>query len=564
MKKTGFMILLVFGGAALLLTACGKSEKKALPEEQKINLDTTVGQLVRFAPAVSIPVQGYGLVAGLWGTGSSECPPALRRQLEKYVWQRMPNAKPGEVSKFIDSLDTAVVEITGTIPPLATTGERFDVQVKPLPQTQTTSLRGGILYTVQLKEMSRMAGFNQYTKAVGSAEGQLFTASEPTTHSSRYYIFGGGTSLLNATIPMVLNQPNYYAASAIRNRINERFGPNTANAVSRDEIQVTIPTQYHNQKLRFLSMIQQMYLSEDETLKKQRIEMLSSQLADPQKAAPAEIALEAIGKLALPQLAAQLRHSDATVRFYAARCMLNIGDNRGIPVLRDIACNPLSEFRIPAIESLSKAKLKDAEPALSPLLHDEKLDIRLAAYEQLVNLNSLRIKRIPIGGDFFLDLVNCPGDKTIYAYRKDNAQIVLFGSPITCEKSLFLDNGQIMINARPDDKYVSLVRRHPSQPQLIGPLKCGFNVEDIIRTLGHAPETDPKKYPWPGLGISYSEILSILEKMCRENMIHAKYIEGPLTDAGNFTPTADSAEEKTKQTPEKVEKFPAKTDNKEQ
>ena len=341
--------------------------------DQKIDLDTTVGQLTRFAPAVSIPVRGYGVVAGLWGTGSSECPPAIRQQLEKYIWQRMPNAKPGEVSRFIESSDTAVVEIIGVIPPLASAGDRFDIQIKPMAQTQTTSLRGGVLYTAELKEMGRMVSFDQYTKTIGSAEGQIFTCTDAATKESRYYIFGGGTVILNTTISMVLNQPNYYAASAIRNRINERFGPNTANAVSREEIQVTIPTRYRDQKLRFLSMTQLLYLSEDETLRKQRIETLSSQLAEPQKTGTVEISLEAIGKPVLAKLAESLSHSDVNVRFAAARCMLNIGDNRGLPVLRDVAYNPKSELRIAAIESLSKAKLKDAESVLSQLLQDEKL-----------------------------------------------------------------------------------------------------------------------------------------------------------------------------------------------
>ena len=543
MKRTVFF-LFVLGCTAVGLVSCGKSEKKETPEKQ-INLDTTVGQLARFAPAVSIPVRGYGVVAGLWGTGSSECPPALRQQLEKYIWQRMPNAKPGEVSRFIESPDTAVVEIIGVIPPLASAGDRFDIQIKPMAQTQTTSLRGGVLYTAELKEMGRMVSFDQYTKTIGSAEGQIFTCTDAATKESRYYIFGGGTVILNTTISMVLNQPNYYAASAIRNRINERFGPNTANAVSREEIQVTIPTRYRDQKLRFLSMTQLLYLSEDETLRKQRIETLSSQLAEPQKTGTVEISLEAIGKPVLAKLAESLSHSDVNVRFAAARCMLNIGDNRGLPVLRDVAYNPKSELRIAAIESLSKAKLKDAESVLSQLLQDEKLEVRVSAYEQLAGLNSILVKRIPVGGDFFIDLVSCPGQKMIYAYRKDNSQIALFSAPIICRKNLFVDIDQVMINARPEDKYVSLIRRHPTRPKLIGPLKSGFNVEDIIRSLGHTLETDPPQYARPGLGISYSEILAILEKMCRENMIPAKYVEGPLTNAGSF-----------------VEELQPKTDNK--
>jgi flagellar basal body P-ring protein FlgI len=532
--KRLFFLLLVLASAAMVCTSCTKPEKKDAQTDQNINLDITVGELARFMPAASVPVRGYGVVAGLWGTGSSECPPALRGQLEKYIWQRMPDAKSSEINRFITSPDTAVVEVLGMIPPLAITQERFDIEIRPLAGTQTTSLRGGTLYAMDLKELSRMGGYNQYTKTIGSAQGQIFTAVDATTKEPRYYILGGGISLLNTPISMVLNQPNYFAAMAIRDRINERFGANTAAAPSREEIKVVIPPQYRNNKLRFLSMIQSLYLSEDPALRKKRIETLSSRLNDPNESAAADIGLEAIGKPTLTQLAQLLGHPSANVRFLAARCMLNIGDNRCLSVLKDMANNFESEFQIAAIESLSKARLKDVEPILSKLLSCENFQVRLAAYEQLLILNSILVKRTPVGGDFFIDQIACTGQQVIYAYKKDNSRIVMFAAPIICRKDIFLDTAEILINAGPEDKYVSLSRRHPKRPKLIGPLKSGFSVEDIICTLGHTPENDPQKYSRPGLGISYSEILDILNKMCQKNMIPASYIEGPLSTPGGF------------------------------
>jgi hypothetical protein len=548
MKRTIFFFL-ALGIIVLGLISCDKSEKKEELTEEKINLDITVGELARFAPVIPVPVRGYGIVAGLWGTGSSECPPELRPQLEKDIWHRIPNAKSGEINRFITDMDTAVVEIIGVVPPMAATQERFDIEVKPLAKTQTTSLRGGSLYTVELKELSRMSSLDQYTKSIGSAEGQIFTYQNETTKETNYYIFGGGTAFLNSTISMVLNQSNYLTAMIIRNRLNERFGSNTASAVSPQEIQVSIPTRYLRQKLRFLSMIQLLYLSEDDTLRKRRIEMLSSQLAEPQKAAAAEIALEAIGRPAIRHLSELLNHPEVNVRFFAARCMMNIGDNRGLQVIRDVAFDPKSQYRIAAIESLSRAKLKDAEPILSKLLAEDNLDVRLSAYEQLISLNSILVKRIPVGENFFVDLISCSGPKIIYAYRKDNARIAIFGYPVTCRKNLFLDMDQVLINSQPEHKYISVSRRHPVRAKLIGPLKCGYSVEDVIRTLGYSPETDAK-YLWTGLGISYSEILTIVETMCRENMIPATFVAGPVTNINQFieetTPEADNKEENNK------------------
>jgi hypothetical protein len=532
MRTYYFVILAVL---AVTLSSCGEPKKEPELTDQKINLNTNVEQLARFAPLTPIGVHGFGMVGGLWGTGSSECPATLRPVLEKYIRQQIPNSTPKSIREFIESPDTAVVEIVGQIPPMAMIGERFDIKVLPLAKTQTMSLESGQLFTADLVEYSRLISFDQYAKNIGSVWGPIFTEIDPNSGKQVYYVLGGGISGINSPINLILNQPNYYAAAAIRNQINERFGPNTANAVSRSEIRLTIPERFRNEKARFLSMIRTLYLAEEDADRTNRIKELCLQLSDPQKADDAEFALEAIGKPSAPALF-ELIDSNApeAVRFSAARCMLNIGDNRSVLTLGEIAKNTQSQFRVAAIKALSAAKLKDIEPILSRLVEDSQLDVRIAAYEQLVGFNSVLVTRIPIGSDFFVDLVHSRDDKIIYAYRKDNARIVLFGSPITCKKDIFIDMKQVMINAKPNEDHVSLVRRHPSRPKLVGPIQCSFKVEDLIRTLGQPPEVDTRKMTWPGLGISYSEILTLLDQMCQREIIPAKFILGPVTDAGAF------------------------------
>ncbi len=532
-KEYIFLSAMVIAGC--FLASCGKKNNLDAAAESQVNLNTTIGQLVQISYTPSVPIRGYGMVSGLWGAGSSECPPQLRPELEKYIWQKMPNASPGEIKNFIESTDTAIVEIIGEIPPLSMPGDRFDIQIKPLTKTQTTSLRGGHLFTSELKEMSRMQTFNQFAKTIGNAEGQIFTSIDPATKQERYYIFNGGVASLKSPITLTLKQSSFRASSTIRNRINERFGSLTANAISSTDIQITIASQYRNRRQDFLAMLQLLFLSEDETLRTQRIDSLCEQLNDPAKSAESELALEAIGRPSLSKLAILLEEqTDPVVRFHAARCMLNIGDNRGISALRDIALDDQSSLQLEAIKSLGNAKLKEIEPFLSQLLARDHIEVRLAAYQQLFDHNSIFVKRIPVGTDFFVDLVNTPSRKVIYAIQKEYAGLVLFGAPITCPSDLFLDKGNIMINARPGDKYVSLVRRHPARPKLVGPLLSSFQVEDIVRTLGHAPEIDKKRYPWPGLGINYSEILDIVEQMCRDNLIPAEFMYGPPSDAGAF------------------------------
>lgn len=532
MKLVYFIIL---GMLACSLCSCGQPKNKSEQVDEKISLDTHIEQLAVFPPFAPVAVNGFGITAGLWGTGSAECPANLRPILEKYIRQQVPNSTPNSVREFIDSSDTAVVEIVGQIPPMAMAGDHFDIMISAVAKTQTTSLESGQLFSADLMEIGRLVAFDQYAKKIGTAQGQVFTITDPNTNRQSYYVLGGGVALVNMPISLLLKQPNYYAAAAIRNRINERFGTHTANAVSRNEVQITIPSRYRRNRTRFLSMIRLLYLSEDETLRSNRINELGSQLGQLQNAEDAEFALEAIGRPAVSKLFELIDPKNPEEsRLRAARCLLNIGESRAVLTLGEIAQDEKSLFRIAAIEALAAGKLSDVEPIMTRLIEDTQFEVRFAAYERLVGLGSILVSRIPVGPDFFVDLVHSKSDKIIYAYRKDNAGIVLFGSPILCNKDIFIDMKQVMINVRPDETMMSLSRRHPGRPKLVGPVKCGFRVEDVIRTLGHTPEEDLRKISWPGLGISYSEILTILEQMCSQGIIPAQIILGTPTDAGSF------------------------------
>ena len=146
-------ILVLFCAVGLLigLYGCGPEVKEPEFEpEQPPNLDATVGEFGELFHYSAVVVKGYGIVAGLPGTGSSECPPDLRRALVKDILRETDSGATINPNKFIDSLDTAVVEIYGTIPPIASKGDRFDVQVVAFSSTQTTSLAGGALYPAEL------------------------------------------------------------------------------------------------------------------------------------------------------------------------------------------------------------------------------------------------------------------------------------------------------------------------------------------------------------------------------------------------------------------------------
>jgi flagellar basal body P-ring protein FlgI len=523
--------------SALAVTVCGCGQGRAKSDESGLEapaeLDTTIGSLAEVYEFGAIPVRGWGIVTGLAGTGSSECPPALRNVLVKYIRRQVSDGGGIDPDKFIDSTDTAVVEINGVIPAVASKGDRFDLEITAFSSTQTTSLAGGRLFEAELKAASRLQRFDQYSKTLATAQGPVFIdkLGDAATDKVSGHVLGGGVVAEGVQISLVLFEPGYMAANAIRNRLDERFGPKTANAISPGQIQLTVPERLREQKDKFLMMVRLLYLAEDKQSRQRRIETLVAGLARGEDIIVSEVALNAIGRTALDELSALLKADDEKIRFHAARCMLDIGDDRPLAVLRRIVRDTNSPYRIEGIRAVgTSARRNDAISILNSVLAEEDFEVRFAAYEQLRRLGDISVSQMLVGGDFFVDSVICGGRKTIFVSRMGVPRIVLFGAPIYCKENIFIESSgrDIVINALPDEEFISVMRKHPKRPGLIGPLKSSFKLADIIRTLGEAIPVGDKSLLRPGLGVCYSNIIALLKRMCENEAVKAEFMAGPM------------------------------------
>lgn len=521
------------------LAGCTQQQQQQSVQVPPLIIDpkSTIGSVSQIFGAGSIRVRGIGLVAGLAGTGSSECPPSVREELEKYIWKKIPQTtNPVNPGMLIESQNTAVVEIFGVIPSLSTIRSGFDVLIRPLSSTQTTSLDGGYLYTTELKELSRLTNieqFTQYTKVIAEAEGPVYSNKLQSAESSNWYVLGGGHALEEGSVQLILRQGNFVLANAVRNRINERFGPKTAIPDSYEKITLNFPPLYYERKAQFLSMVQSLILAENPAIRMEYLQSLIEQfVAEPKESI--ELALESFGKPGLDALAPLLEHPDPSIRFYIARCMLNIGDERPVQTLRNIIIDRSSPYRIPAIDVLGRgAKRSTSRPILLNTLSDTDIEVRLAAYEMLLRLESPEISRKHIAKDsFVVDSILCGGPKVIYVYQQKSPRIVIFGSPMQCEGSLFIqsDDSSVSINAAANDDFILVSRKQPSGPRVIGPLSSSRQVSNILQTLGELPES--KNGSRLGLAIPYAEILPILRKMCQKNAIQAEFIASPESTTG--------------------------------
>lgn len=505
--------------------------KKNAEVNEPTKLDRTIGDIAEIIANQPVPVKGVGIVIGLSGTGSSECPAATREYLRKYILTQVGRKDLINPDTMINSIDTAVVIIEGVIPSAATKYQAFDVTVKPFPNTQTTSLVGGRLYTTDLKFLTKVDDSIETSRTLAYAAGPIYIDALPDSKTSPKVgvILGGGKVIEDYPITLSLIKPDFRAAAYIRNRINQRFGKDTANAISDRIINVSVPQNYKDKKAKFIMLIKSLYIASDIPHEDIRINQLIEELKTSQDKTKFQIALEAIGRPAADELYPLIESADDKTKFASAAALLAIGDGRGLKPLRDFAQDPCSSLRILAINNIGEYAAKsDVIALMNRVVSDENLEVKLAAYNYLKKFSAPSVVRTVVSEDFFVDQVIADGPKKIYVYRTQQAGIVLFGAPINCEKDLYIESadGGIIINSQPTDERISILRKHPITGGLMGPLKCSTSIADIVKLLGDPPAPkDEKKRP--GLGVPYSEIVQMLKTMADKGAVNADFIAGP-------------------------------------
>jgi len=525
------------------LAGCAEHKKKSkdakkieAPPVAQVRLDQTIGDLAEVVAFSPIPVKGVGLVVGLPNTGSSECPQQVRNYLIQYIITQL-GPKNVNAEKMINSLDTAVVLVEGFIPPGASKYQPFDVTVIAMPNTQTTSLNGGRLYTTELKLLARIEDSIESSKTLALAAGPIYidnlAATKPDPRSGS--VLGGGKSIQGYQITLTLLKSDFQMAANIRNRINQRFGRDVASAVSPEIIYLSVPDEFKNRKTRFIELVKSLYVTTAAASEDEHIKSLVESLRTSTDKAKYETALEAIGKNAIAKLLPLIDSADDQTKFSAARCLLAIGDDEGLKTLREYAQDSSSPFQIAAIHAIGDYAAKsDVISLMSRVIRENKFDVRYNAYKYLEKYGDTSIIHAVVAEDFYIDQVVTTGPKTIYASRTRQAGIVLFGAPIKCQKDIYVesDDGQIIINSIPNEDRVSIMRKYPTTQELIGPVKCSTTVADIIKVLGEEPSSEDKKEKKRlGLGVSYSDIAAFLKKMVDKGAVDADFVAGQLPPA---------------------------------
>jgi len=484
--------------------------------------------LVGFEPTV---VRGYGLVVGLDGTGSRLVPAEVRTQMVREMARRGIGNHAygaGDLSpeRMLDSEDTAVVVVEGVIPAGSPKEASFDVRVAAIPGSGTSSLEGGRLYTTDLRPGPLRTGSRQ-AFPLAEASGPIFinpfiepdATGRDAVNRTTGRILGGGATIEDMPLRIRLAMTSHARAASIESAINSMFPRepgqlgDTAQGRSGDTVDLTIPPSWRDRPEEFVQLVRHTPLritAPEQTAYRVK----RSLLAAPAQGEAATWRWRAIGPKAVPVFQDLYDHPEDGPRFAAIEAGALLNDPLVVPSLVEMATTGGSATRLRAIELLAEFGLDPRiDLALRPLLDDEDVDIRLAAFDCLEKRRDPIVNRFSIDGKF--DLMVVPSEAPmVYVSQSGDPTLVVFGDRNEIARPLIFStwSNRLMVRGEADREDLSVYyRRSTAEPPVI--LDAPSSLPEFVAFLAHGrtPES-----PLPGLGLTYSETIGALHSMWRD------------------------------------------------
>ena len=524
-------------------------------------LKNTVYQHTDLANANPAPVNGYGFVVHLdKETGDTRAPNPvreyIRKEMQKHgIGSALNGVRTPSPDQMLNDRDrtTAIVRLDGFIPPGAHAGQRFDVQVSALENSNTVSLHHGTLYQADLaprgadpfnpgggliNSMAHVEG-DQIVINPAYATDDDDSATRNQKLSMRYgRVMNRGVVTEERPLILKLRTPERRLARTIEGRLNERFqdaanerfsGSKTAVAKDEGEVWLYVPKKFGTDWERFAQVAMHSYFNGNadfSTLKAKQLAEIAEK--DGAKAPLLDItyAWEACGTPALPSISSLYASPVPEVAFAAARAGAYLGDYGAEQTLGRIARTSGHPFQVTSVDILgSLPPTAQLRTTLRELLDSDQLLVRIAAYNAMVASQDPLIVSMPMHNGFTLDLLETDGAPVVYATRVGEPRIALIGrrSRIASESLLMAMKNELTILSDTQRGGVQIFYRRGNSARgavLAGQPDTGIKVACmpdlgvvIARLGGETPD------PVDRLPFQYADVVGILQRMADKKMI---------------------------------------------
>ncbi len=479
----------------------------------------TIGDISQVGNTDPIPVVGVGVVVGLDDTGGEAPMDDNRKTMED--WLRKKGIR--NIQELMTSSKSALVLVSGYIPPGAHKGDVFDIEVKLPARTKATSLRGGYLKECDLRTFEHARNLSpRYTGGRGTIIGHILARAEGPVVAGlgegegaclkTGVVWGGARHLAEAPLAFLLTQGNQYGPTAmqVEKRINETFQgtahdtgfQTVAAAQHKLGVFLRVPAPYRLNVTRFILVARLIPYSPaagpagDLPTYKRR---LADDLLDPSRTVSAALRLEALGSGSIQVLKKGLESPEPLVRFCSAEALAYLGSPSSSDELaRAVMQRPmLRAFALTALASLGESASRTRLKELVTSAADD--ETRYGAFRALRMLDDQDplVQGELLGDSFWLHRVAPNTPPLVHFTSNHRCEIVFFGpEPCLLPDFSYLAGDYVLTSAAEDDKCtISRVNSHgePTRKQ------CSLKLGEVLHVLAD-------------LGASYPEVVELIRQ----------------------------------------------------
>ena len=209
---------------------------------------------------------GYGLIVGLDGTGDKTGAVYTNQSVANMLNKLGMKIDPDDLS----IKNTAAVVVTAELPPFSKKGSRLDVIVSSIGDAK--SLQGGTLLVTPLKGPDgKVYAVAQGPVSMGGFVAGIGGTTVSKNHPTVAKVPGG--AFIEKEVPFTLNgrgalaltlrHPDFTTAKRAADKINSTFGGQMAAARDSGSISITVPAEYRENIVLFISKIERLVVRED-------------------------------------------------------------------------------------------------------------------------------------------------------------------------------------------------------------------------------------------------------------------------------------------------------------
>lgn len=511
------------------------------PDDQMIKLSEEVSETKYIADACRIygmnfaKIEGIGMVMNLDGTGSN---PVASGQRDHLIAE-MKSRGVENSSTLLSSKNSSLVVLQGLLPPAIRKGDRFDVEVKTLPKSETSSLEHGYLVETRMRPMALLGRGVKQGHVTGYAKGSVlvnsvFESRQDRPNKVRGWIFGGGVATEDRPIGLTMRSDHSVrTTTSISRAINERFktvdqsGRKGVATPKNDKVvELQVPDEYRLNVGRYLQVIMNLAFDESDDKRVNRLDLLDQKMTESIDCLETALRLEGFGKEAVPALKRSLRHHDMEVKFHAAQALAFMGESAGLEILQK-AAETESAFRWHALTAIASLDDISADAALAKLMHSESAETRYGAFRSLrtSSPHDPIVKGTPME-DFYFHVVASDTDPMMHFSRSQRPELVCFGENQNVSDDLLYVTPGLTVKGDGDGKIrITRFKRNGEQRKV-----CSTNIPDLVRALSE-------------VGCDYSTLLTMFREAKQNGRLNTRLVVNAVPRFGGKSDNQSAADD---------------------